>query len=69
MKVAVIGAGPGGLVALKYLMTAHQFLPVEPIEARLFEAGTSIGGTFRQRSYEDAEVVTINLPLNFWSPR
>jgi dimethylaniline monooxygenase (N-oxide forming) len=56
MRVAVIGGGPSGLVTLKYLVTAHQFQQVEPIEARLYEAEASIGGTFRYRVYEDAEV-------------
>jgi dimethylaniline monooxygenase (N-oxide forming) len=56
MKVAVVGGGPSGLVTLKYLITAHNFLPLEPIEARLFESEAHIGGTFRYRTYEDAEV-------------
>ena len=56
MRVAVIGGGPSGLVTLKYLLTAHEFLPVQPIEARLFESKDQIGGTFRYRVYEDAEV-------------
>lgn len=56
MRVAVIGAGPSGLVTLKYLVTAHQFLDAKPIEAVLFEAEESIGGTFAHRAYEDAEV-------------
>lgn len=37
MRVAVIGAGPSGLVTLKYLLEAHLLLPVECIEAVLFE--------------------------------
>jgi len=57
MRVAIIGAGPSGLVTLKYLSTAHEFCPgLEPIEARIFEAEDDIGGTFRYRTYEDAEV-------------
>jgi dimethylaniline monooxygenase (N-oxide forming) len=57
MRVAVIGGGPSGLVTLKYLTTAHEFFPdLEPIEAKLFEAEDSIGGTFKYRAYEDAEV-------------
>jgi dimethylaniline monooxygenase (N-oxide forming) len=57
MRVAVIGGGPSGLVTLKYLTTAHEFFPdLEPIEAKLFEAQDSIGGTFKYRAYEDAEV-------------
>lgn len=56
MRVAVIGAGPSGLVTLKYLVTAHQYHPVEPLEVRLFESKESVAGTFRYRVYEDAEV-------------
>jgi len=58
MRVAVIGAGPSGLVTLKYLLQAHLFFPVEAVEAVLFEAEEDIGGTFRYRSYEDAELVS-----------
>lgn len=55
MRVAVIGAGPSGLVTLKYLKQAHQFFPIKPIDALLFEAEDAIGGTFAHRTYEDAE--------------
>ncbi len=55
MRVAVVGAGPSGLVTLKYLVTAHKFLGTEPIEARLFESEGEVGGTFVARVYEDAE--------------
>jgi len=58
MRVAIIGAGPSGLVTLKYLQTAHQFLDIDPIEAVLFEAEDSMGGTFAHRTYEDAELVS-----------
>ncbi|KAK4223791.1 hypothetical protein QBC38DRAFT_512162 [Podospora fimiseda] len=58
MRVAVIGAGPSGLVTLKYLITSHLFLDTEPIEAVLFETEDSIGGTFAHRTYEDAELVS-----------
>ncbi|KAI0173088.1 FAD/NAD(P)-binding domain-containing protein [Hypoxylon sp. FL1284] len=58
MRVAVIGAGPSGLVTLKYLKTAHHFFPGKPIEAVLFEADSGVGGTFAQRVYEDAELVS-----------
>lgn len=61
MKVAVIGGGPAGLATLKFLATAHEFFPIEPIEARLFEAEASIGGTFVHRVYEDAEVCSCPL--------
>lgn len=56
MKVAVIGEGPSRLMTLKYLITAHNFLPVEPIEACLFESEAQIGGAFSYRTYEDVEV-------------
>ena len=50
------GGGPSGLVTLKYLKTAHEFIPgMEPIEAKLFEAKSDIGGTFKYRAYENAE--------------
>ncbi|KJZ73125.1 hypothetical protein HIM_07509 [Hirsutella minnesotensis 3608] len=58
MKVAVIGGGPGGLATLKFLSKAHEFFPIDPIEARLFEAEAEIGGTFVHRVYEDAELVS-----------
>lgn len=57
MRVAVIGAGPSGLTTLKYLTTAHEFFDgLKPIEAQLFESEASIGGTFKHRAYESAEV-------------
>lgn len=62
MRVAVIGGGPSGLVTLKYLLTAHQFLGVEPIEAHLFESDDAVGGTFYARTYEDAEVFATPSP-------
>ncbi|KAH8677572.1 dimethylaniline monooxygenase [Xylariales sp. PMI_506] len=58
MKVAVIGAGPAGLATLKYLKTAHLYFPIAPIEVQVFEAEAEIGGTFRYRVYEDAELVS-----------
>ena len=39
MRVAVIGAGPSGLVTLKYLLAAHDALKTDqPIEVRCFES-------------------------------
>ncbi|CZR56599.1 related to flavin-containing monooxygenase [Phialocephala subalpina] len=59
MKVAIIGGGPSGLTTLKHLLTAHEFFPgAEAFEARLFEAESFIGGTFKHRDYEDAELVS-----------
>ncbi|CAI9637033.1 unnamed protein product [Alternaria burnsii] len=56
MRVAVIGAGPGGLTTLKTLLEAST--PERPIEAVLFEAEDNIGGTFHYRAYENAELVS-----------
>ncbi|KAH7135717.1 dimethylaniline monooxygenase [Dendryphion nanum] len=56
IRIAVIGAGPGGLVTLKTLLEAST--PEQPIEAYLFEAENDIGGTFQYRSYENAELVS-----------
>ncbi len=57
MRVAIIGAGPSGLVTLRYLSTAHEFFPgMKPVDVKLFEAEDQIGGTFRYRTYENGEV-------------
>jgi dimethylaniline monooxygenase (N-oxide forming) len=66
IRVAIIGAGPSGLVTLKYLKTASNYFNIEPIEVRLFEAEASIGGTFAFRCYEDAELVS-SRHLTTWS--
>ncbi|KAK3694510.1 hypothetical protein B0T22DRAFT_416637 [Podospora appendiculata] len=66
MRVAVIGAGPSGLVTLKYLKTAHQYFPMlKPIEAALFESESTVGGVFSQRVYEDAELVSSRFLTSF----
>ncbi|KAI0116711.1 FAD/NAD(P)-binding domain-containing protein [Daldinia grandis] len=65
MRVAVIGAGPSGLVTLKYLKTAHHFFPGKPVEAVLFESESAVGGTFAQRAYEDAELVSSKFLTSF----
>lgn len=56
MRVAVIGGGAAGLVTLKHLLQAHEYFSSEPVEAWLFERETSVGGTFRHRTYEEGEV-------------
>lgn len=56
MRIAVIGAGPGGLATLKTLLEAST--PQRRIEAVLFEAEDNVGGTFKYRSYENAELVS-----------
>ena len=58
MKVAVIGGGPSGLVTLKYLTTAHNHFSTEPIEAKLFESASHVGGVFLHHTYEDGEMVS-----------
>jgi dimethylaniline monooxygenase (N-oxide forming) len=58
MRVAVIGGGPSGLVTLKYLIQAHNFIATKPIQARLFESASKIGGVFFHHTYEDAELVS-----------
>ncbi|KAF2841817.1 dimethylaniline monooxygenase [Patellaria atrata CBS 101060] len=56
IRVAIIGAGPAGLVTLKTILEAST--SERPIEACLFEAEDGIGGTFNYRSYENAELVS-----------
>ena len=59
LRVAVIGGGPAGLATLKYLVTAHNFFPsLAPIDARLFEASSVLGGVFSSKIYEDSEMVS-----------
>lgn len=65
MRVAVIGGGPSGLVTLKYLSKAHEFLNMKPIDVKLFESNEEIGGTFRYRSYEEGEVRLILFPVYY----
>lgn len=57
MRVAIIGGGSSGLATLKWLVTAHEYFDgLEPIDVRLFEAEDDVGGTFRYRVWEGAEV-------------
>ncbi|KAI1767938.1 FAD/NAD(P)-binding domain-containing protein [Hypoxylon sp. FL1150] len=58
MRVAIIGAGPSGLVTLKYLLAAEGSLGTEPVEVRLYESESGVGGTFLARTYEEAELVS-----------
>ena len=61
MRVAVIGGGPSGLLSLKYLKAASDYFPVDPIDVILFESEDAVGGTFRYRTYENAEVDSSSL--------
>ncbi|KAA1471283.1 FAD/NAD-P-binding domain-containing protein [Dentipellis sp. KUC8613] len=56
MKVAVIGAGPAGLVTCKTLLEAAT--PEFPFDPVVLEQEDDIGGTFRYRSYENANLVS-----------
>lgn len=52
----VIGGGPAGLVSLKYLKECTEWVEGEnPI---LVEQEEEIGGTFRWRGYQNAELVS-----------
>ncbi|TFK45983.1 FAD/NAD(P)-binding domain-containing protein [Heliocybe sulcata] len=56
MRVVIIGAGPSGLVACKTLLEAatHDY-PFDPV---ILEQEDDVGGTFRYRSYENANLVS-----------
>lgn len=56
MRVAVIGGGSAGLTTLKHLLQVHEYFHEDPVEVWLFESEASVGGTFRNRTYEDGEV-------------
>ena len=51
-RVLVIGAGPSGLVALKTL------LELGYKNVRCVDTGTQIGGTFRNKKYDDGRLVS-----------
>lgn len=53
MKVCVIGAGPSGLVAAKYLCQDPDVAQVV-----VFESSDSIGGTFVNKVYDDTSLVS-----------
>ncbi|KAH8102934.1 FAD/NAD(P)-binding domain-containing protein [Cristinia sonorae] len=56
MKVVIIGAGPAGLVLCKTLLeAATDAFPFDPL---ILEQEDDIGGTFRYRSYENANLVS-----------
>lgn len=50
MRVAIVGAGPSGLVTCKSLLEAAT--PEFPFDPVILEQEGSLGGTFRFRSYE-----------------
>lgn len=54
----VVGGGPAGLVSLKYLSREAGSEWVEGEEPVLVEQESELGGTFRWRGYENAELVS-----------
>lgn len=56
IRVAVIGAGASGLVTAKYLRQARQYFGVPDIEVRIFEREEGVGGVYKYKVYEEAEV-------------
>lgn len=58
IKVAIVGGGPSGLVTLKTLLELADRFDDVAVEASLFEAEDAIGGTFRYRSYANAQLVS-----------
>ncbi|KAI0703545.1 FAD/NAD(P)-binding domain-containing protein [Cytidiella melzeri] len=56
MKVAIIGAGPAGLVTCKTMLQAStELFPFDPV---IFEQEGDLGGTFQYRSYENSQLVS-----------
>ncbi|OLN93288.1 Dimethylaniline monooxygenase [N-oxide-forming] 1 [Colletotrichum chlorophyti] len=58
IRVAVIGGGASGLVTAKYLLQAREYFGVPDVEIRIFEREASIGGVYRYKVYEEAEMVS-----------
>ncbi|KZL79173.1 dimethylaniline monooxygenase [Colletotrichum incanum] len=58
MRVAVIGAGASGLVTAKYLSQAREYFGVPDVEIRIFEREESVGGVYKHKVYEEAEMVS-----------
>ncbi|OHF00066.1 dimethylaniline monooxygenase [Colletotrichum orchidophilum] len=58
IRVAVIGAGASGLVTAKYLRQARQYFGVPDVEVRVFEREDGVGGVYKYKVYEEAEMVS-----------
>ncbi|KAI3535416.1 dimethylaniline monooxygenase [Colletotrichum abscissum] len=58
IRVAVIGAGASGLVTAKYLRQARQYFGILDIEVRIFEREDGVGGVYKYKVYEEAEMVS-----------
>ncbi|KAG6818208.1 hypothetical protein H0H87_000113 [Tephrocybe sp. NHM501043] len=61
MKVAIIGAGPSGIVSCKSLLEAAT--PTHPFDPFILEQEGDIGGTFNYRSYE-AKVINVQRKIS-----
>lgn len=59
IRVAIVGAGASGLVTAKYLRQAREYFGVPDVEVRIFEREDSIGGVYRHKVYEEAEVCEV----------
>lgn len=70
MRVAIIGAGPAGLVTCKTMLeAATDAFPFDPV---IFEQQEDLGGTFRYRSYEvihSQALMQLNVVLNMSTER
>ncbi|UZJ55800.1 hypothetical protein CBS101457_005120 [Exobasidium rhododendri] len=58
LNVAIVGGGPSGLVTLKTLLDLGDRYDDVDVRVSLFEAEDAIGGTFRYRSYDNAQLVS-----------
>ncbi|KAK1658148.1 dimethylaniline monooxygenase [Colletotrichum godetiae] len=58
IRVAIIGAGASGLVTAKYLRQARQYFGVPDVEVRVFEKEDGVGGVYKYKAYEEAEMVS-----------
>ncbi|KAK2001341.1 dimethylaniline monooxygenase [Colletotrichum falcatum] len=58
IRVAVIGAGASGLVTAKYLSQAREYFGIPGIQIRIFERENCVGGVYRYKVYEEAEMVS-----------
>lgn len=58
LRIGVIGGGVAGITTLKHALEAKTRFGID-VEAQVFEAEAGIGGVFRYRVWEEAEVSCI----------